>query len=75
MTRLVLAGNAVTAEILLSYLQGDGRYEVAGLTVDDDYAGKGTVSGLATTPLSRLRESFAPGTGRSASSWPWATTT
>lgn len=61
MTKLVLAGNAVTAEILLSYLRGDSRYEVAGLTVDDAYADKGTVAGWTTTPLSRLRDAFPPG--------------
>lgn len=64
MTRIVLAGNAVTAEILLAYLRGDPRYEVAGLTVDDAYADKATVTSLPTTPLSRLRESFPPGTCR-----------
>lgn len=58
MTRLVLAGNAVTAEILLGYLARDPRYEVAGLVVDDAYVDKGTVTQLASTPLSRLRERF-----------------
>lgn len=64
MTRLVLAGNAVTAEILLSYLKNDRRYEVAGLTVDDDYVAKGSVSGLPTTPLSGLAKAFPPGSCR-----------
>lgn len=64
MTRLVLAGNAVTAEILLAYLRQDARYEVAGLTVDDDYAAKGTVTALPTTPLSQLKEAFPPGSCR-----------
>jgi sugar O-acyltransferase (sialic acid O-acetyltransferase NeuD family) len=64
MTRLVLAGNAVTAEILLAYLKQDSRYEVAGLTVDDEYVGKGTVSTVPTTPLSRLQGTFPPGSCR-----------
>jgi sugar O-acyltransferase (sialic acid O-acetyltransferase NeuD family) len=54
----VLAGNAVAAEILLSYLARDSRYEVVGLTVDDAYVEKGTVTALPTTPLSRLRDSL-----------------
>jgi sugar O-acyltransferase (sialic acid O-acetyltransferase NeuD family) len=64
MTRLVLAGNAVTAEILLAYLKNDARYEVAGLTVDDEYVGKATVTSLPTTPLSRLRDAFPPASCR-----------
>lgn len=64
MTKLVLAGNAVTAEILLSYLQADSRYEVVGLTVDDAYADKGTVTSMPTTPLSKLRQAHPPGSCR-----------
>jgi sugar O-acyltransferase (sialic acid O-acetyltransferase NeuD family) len=64
MTKLVLAGNAITAEILLSYLAGDNRYDVAGITVDDEFAGTGTVAGLSSVGLSRLKESFPPHTCR-----------
>lgn len=60
MTRLVLAGNAVTAEILLSYLKDDSRYEVAGLVVDDEYVARATVTSLPTTPLSQAKDRFPP---------------
>lgn len=63
MTRLVLAGNAVTAQILLSYLDKDSRYEVAGLTVDDEYVGAG-LEGNPCVGLSGLQAAFAPETHR-----------
>ena len=37
---VILAGNAITAEILKSYLASDDRYQVVGLTVDDEYVDK-----------------------------------
>ncbi|CAD5285499.1 Sugar O-acyltransferase, sialic acid O-acetyltransferase NeuD family [Bosea sp. 62] len=64
MRRIVLAGNAVTAEILYSYLANDARYSVAGFTVDDDYVDKGSSFPLATVGLSELSGRFAPGEHR-----------
>jgi sugar O-acyltransferase (sialic acid O-acetyltransferase NeuD family) len=60
MIRLVLAGNAVTAEILLAYLNKDQRYQVAGLTVDDEFVASGVVDSMQTTPMSQLRATFPP---------------
>ncbi|MCY1164432.1 UDP-3-O-(3-hydroxymyristoyl)glucosamine N-acyltransferase [compost metagenome] len=60
MIKLLLAGNTVTAEILLEYLQYDSRYEVIGTTVDDEFVAQGTVCGVACVGLSQLRESFPP---------------
>lgn len=64
MTRLVIAGNAVTAEILLSYLKGDSRFDVVGLTVDDEFLDKGTIAHLPSVGLSRLKDQFPPDTCR-----------
>jgi sugar O-acyltransferase (sialic acid O-acetyltransferase NeuD family) len=61
MTRLVLAGNAVTAEVLLTYLRADPRYELAATTVDDAYVASGTVADIPCVPLSRMREQIPPG--------------
>lgn len=58
MKKVVLAGNAVTAEILNSYLCSDNRYEVAGLTVDDEHIDKGGIEGITTVGLSRLQATF-----------------
>jgi sugar O-acyltransferase (sialic acid O-acetyltransferase NeuD family) len=58
--KIILAGNAVTARILNSYLARDKRYQVAGLTVDDEFAGTGGIEGLDTIPFSRLREMRPP---------------
>ena len=61
MKNVILAGNAVTADILNSYLAHDERYNVVGLTVDDDYIDQGSVSGIDTsTPLSRLQDTHGP---------------
>lgn len=60
MTKVILAGNAITAEILYSYLRSDSRYEVAGLTVDDEFVAQGGVAGLAAVGLSQVREAFPP---------------
>lgn len=60
MTRVLLAGNAVTAEILLGYLRQDRRYEVVGCTVDDAYVAKGSVSALHAVGLSSVMQSFPP---------------
>lgn len=60
MKNIILAGNAITAEILNSYLKKDNRYTVAGLTVDDDFVTQGGVKGLETIPLSKLSTIHSP---------------
>lgn len=60
MTKLVLAGNTITAEILYAYLAQDKRYEVVGTTVDDDYVAQGTVTDLPCVGLSQLAQAFPP---------------
>ncbi|WP_076998629.1 acetyltransferase [Variovorax sp. KK3] len=64
MTKIVLAGNAITAEILSTYLRRDARYEVVGLTVDDAFVSKGGVDGFRTVGVSALAEAFSPATHR-----------
>lgn len=64
MKKVILVGNAITAEILYSYLRHDHRYEVMGLTVDDEFLDQGGVEGLAAAGLSRVREVFPPETCR-----------
>ncbi|WP_299479850.1 acetyltransferase [uncultured Roseibium sp.] len=56
--KVVLVGNAVTAEVLCSYLQIDGRYQVSGLVVDDQYVDTGTISDVRTLGLSHLAEEY-----------------
>ncbi len=64
MSRIILVGNAVTAEILYSYLLGDSRYEVMGLTVDDEFLSQGSLEGLTAVGISQVREKFPPQTCR-----------
>ncbi len=62
MKKIILAGNAVTAEILHAYLQDDHRYQVVGTTVDDPYVTTGTLEGVPSVGLSDLAARFPPGT-------------
>jgi sugar O-acyltransferase (sialic acid O-acetyltransferase NeuD family) len=60
MKKVILAGNATTADILYAYLRNDSRYEVLGLTVDDEFLGQGSVLELSTAGLSRVQQTFPP---------------
>lgn len=62
MKKILLAGNAITAEILCAYLQQDARYEVAGFTVDDEFVAQGLIGGYRTVGLSEATDAFQPGT-------------
>jgi sugar O-acyltransferase (sialic acid O-acetyltransferase NeuD family) len=64
MKKILLAGNAITAEILCAYLRQDARYEVAGLTVDDEYVALGMPGGYRTVGLSEVAAAFSPDTHR-----------
>lgn len=58
--KVILAGNAITAQILHAYLASDFRYAVAGATVDDQFVSGGLVTDLQTVPLSRVAAVFPP---------------
>lgn len=60
MSKILLAGNAITAEILCAYLRRDTRHEVGGCTVDDDFASQGGVRGYRTVGLSDSLTEFPP---------------
>jgi sugar O-acyltransferase (sialic acid O-acetyltransferase NeuD family) len=64
MKKIMVAGNAITAEILCAYLSLDARYEVAGLTVDDEFVVGGGIGGYQTVGLSDVAKIFAPDTHR-----------
>src|SRR5262252_265426 len=57
---IVLAGNAITAQILYSYLGSDPRYRVVGITVDDEFVSSGSVGDLSSVPMSRVITAFPP---------------
>lgn len=62
MKRVLLAGNAITAEILCAYLRRDSRYDVAGFTVDDEFVAQGGMGGYRTVGLSGAVSAFSPET-------------
>ncbi|WP_332742571.1 acetyltransferase [Hydrogenophaga sp.] len=64
MKKILLAGNAITAEILCAYLRQDARYEVAGLTVDDEFVAQGGLGEFRTVGLSAVADAFSPDTHR-----------
>ena len=61
MKKVILAGNAVTAEILKAYLDSDDRYQVVGAVVDDDFLQSGTVADLHCVGMSGLADRFPAG--------------
>src|SRR5437660_422757 len=60
MKKIILAGNAITADILHCYLAEDKRYQVFGLIVDDAFSKKGGIKGLDSISVSRAREIYNP---------------
>jgi len=60
MKKIVLAGNAVTADILNAYLQQDSRYQVVAATVDDEFVAAGGVDGVPSIGLSALAAAYPP---------------
>jgi sugar O-acyltransferase (sialic acid O-acetyltransferase NeuD family) len=64
MKKILLAGNAITADILCAYLRRDARYEVSGLTVDDEFVSQGGIDGYRTVGLSAVAGAFPPATHR-----------
>lgn len=60
MKKILLAGNAITAEILFAYLRQDARYEVEGFTVDDEFVESGGIGGYRTVGLSEVASVFSP---------------
>lgn len=64
MKKVLLAGNAVTAEILCAYLRQDARYEVAGCTVDDEHLAQGTLTDMRSVGVSGVGQAFSPDTHR-----------
>ncbi|NOT12368.1 MAG: acetyltransferase [Methylococcaceae bacterium] len=60
MKKIILAGNAITADILLCYLAQDDRYQVLGLTVDDEFVLQGGIQGLDSIALSQLKNTCDP---------------
>lgn len=59
MKSVILAGNAVTAEILYAYLQQDSRYKVVATVVDDAFVASASVAEVPALALSNLRATFA----------------
>jgi sugar O-acyltransferase (sialic acid O-acetyltransferase NeuD family) len=62
MKKVMLAGNAITAELLRAYLSRDTRYDVAGFTADDEFVAKGSAACSPSVGLSESVRAFPPAT-------------
>ena len=60
MQNIILAGNAITANILYKYIDIDTRYKIIGFTVDDDYVTTQAPNNLPCIGLSNIKENFNP---------------
>ena len=60
MVDIILAGNGVTAEILLSYLSQDSRYNVVGIVADDKFVASEKIIGIPCISFSKLNQIFDP---------------
>ncbi|SHN64799.1 acetyltransferase [Desulfovibrio litoralis] len=60
MKKVILAGNAVTAEIIYDYLANDSRYHVVALTVDDEYIETATLKQVSSIGLSKIVQEYSP---------------
>jgi sugar O-acyltransferase (sialic acid O-acetyltransferase NeuD family) len=58
MSKVILAGNSVTAEILADYIQCDARYELLATTVDDRFIGSSLLPEVRDVALSELPSRF-----------------
>ncbi len=60
MQKIILAGNAVTAEILYAYLTQDSRYSVSACVVDDDYIDSATMKEVPSVGISNVVKDYPP---------------
>jgi len=60
MDRLLVIGNAMTAELLHAYLEQDHRYEIVAFAVDQEYIKTETFHGLPLVDLARVSEMYPP---------------
>jgi sugar O-acyltransferase (sialic acid O-acetyltransferase NeuD family) len=58
--KVILAGNAITAEIIYSYLKNDKRYEIVATTVDDEYVEHNRLQNIPCIGISNLMTNYKP---------------
>lgn len=62
MQNIIIIGNAITADIIFSYLKNDKRYRVAGFAVDKDYIADKALHGLPVHDIATLADTASPQT-------------
>lgn len=61
MKKVILAGNAISADIIYAYLRTDSRYHVVATVVDDDYLAESIITDIPACGLSQIGASHPPG--------------
>jgi sugar O-acyltransferase (sialic acid O-acetyltransferase NeuD family) len=64
MQRIILAGNGIAASNLLPHIAADDRYQIVGVTADDEFVASGGLDGFETIPLSLALQAFPPTAAR-----------
>lgn len=60
MKDIILAGNAITAEIIQEYIAADTRYRLVGSVVDDAYVAGSTLQQVECVGISTVLDRFTP---------------
>lgn len=58
--KIILLGNSITAEIIYHYLLNDDRYEIVGVTIEDEFFDKPHFCDLNIYSLNNLELEFSP---------------
>lgn len=60
MSKVIIFGNTLTAELALYYLQNDSPHEVVAFTVQEEYLTENTYHGLPVVPFETLQNTYPP---------------
>lgn len=58
--KYLIVGNSVYASMLYDYLNADGRFEIAGFTVEADYITNNSFEGLNVIPFENIEKDCSP---------------
>jgi len=64
MQRVIVAGTGMAARNLVPYIAADDRYQIVGVTADDEFVASGSLEGFDTIPLSLVPQTFPPTAAR-----------
>ena len=60
MSKIVIFGNTLTAELALYYLQNDSEHEVVAFTVEEEFIEEDLFHGLPLVPFEKVEQLYPP---------------